>query len=102
MSGLFNGHLRDMNKNVLERKHKGSNLKETGLFALKKDHKKTCRVQPLKALHNSLCNAACNVSPLFSMYGTHARLKRACGLAKVSSQMNFVLRSQHLVKAYAA
>lgn len=66
--------------------------KKKGSLPLKMDLKKICRVQPLKALHNSLCNAACNFSSLFSRYRTHARLNTACSLAKVSSQMNFVLR----------
>lgn len=83
-------------KTVINLKKKKSSL------PLKRDHKKTCRVQPLEALHNSLCNAACNVSSLFRRYRTHARLKRGCSLAKVSSQINFVLKGQHLVKANAA
>lgn len=50
-----------------------------------------CTGQPLKALHNSLCNEACAVSSLPSRYRTHARLNKTCSLVKVSSQMNFAL-----------
>lgn len=74
-------------------------IEERSSLPLKTEHKETCTGQPLKALHNSLCNEAWAVSSLPSRYRTHARLNKTSSL--VSSQMNFALRGQHLAKAYA-